>query len=325
MTQLIFHTFTATSGTSNGAVSVGLGLNPDPNTLPRLPTFSSPSSGIALLAAAANHPLCNPPIPIPQLPSPQVSLDMGNPVAVTSHRTVVIPPKLVKRILDLEFIEMNELLPEAWGIEAPQPCCQGSRRPSRRAPVSDIMVWVECFSTLVAVLASKYPQHVPDFMAYQKAIVRASRNFEGSSWVVYDRCYRRQAAATKNLVWSIPDSALYNEAFTGRAKAIPHCQHCLSENHTLSDCPDCPLDMQREHRHQQDRNLQIRGGFSSQYCQLFNQIRCRSRRCKYQHLCNLCSLPHPAQVCPMRGRGQRDRSRPSSPRRGRDIPKVPMA
>ena len=118
MTQLIFHTFTATSGTSNGAVSVGLGLNPDPNTLPWLPTFSSPSSGLALLAAAANHPLCNPPIPIPQLPSPQVSLDMGNPVAVTSHRTVVIPLKLVKRILDLEFIEMNELLPEAWGVEA---------------------------------------------------------------------------------------------------------------------------------------------------------------------------------------------------------------
>ena len=34
MSQLIFHTFTATSGTSNGAISVGLGLNPDPNTLP---------------------------------------------------------------------------------------------------------------------------------------------------------------------------------------------------------------------------------------------------------------------------------------------------
>ena len=68
-------------------------------------------------------------------------------------------------------------------------------------------------------------------------------------------------------------------AFTGRAKAIPRCQHCLSENHTLSDCPDCPLDMQREHRHQQDRNLHIRRGFSSEYCQLFNQIRCRSYLC----------------------------------------------
>lgn len=168
------------------------------------------------------------------------------------------------------------------------------------------MLWVKCFSTLVAVLASKYPQHVPNFMAYQKAIVRASQNFDDYSWVVYDRCYRHQAAATKNLVWSIPESGLHNEAFTGRAKAIPCCQHCLSENHTLSDCPDCPLDTQREHRHQRDRNSQVCGGFSPEYFQLFNQVRCRSRRCKYQHLCNLCSLPHQAQICSMCGRGQWD-------------------
>jgi len=64
MTQLIFHTFTVTLGASNHAVSVGLGFNPDPNTVPWLPTFSSLSSGLALLAAAANHPLCNPPTPI---------------------------------------------------------------------------------------------------------------------------------------------------------------------------------------------------------------------------------------------------------------------
>ena len=96
MTQLIFHTFTATSGTSNGAVSVGLGLNPDPNTLPRLPTFSSPSSGLALLAAAANHPLCNPPTPIP-VPLPtsvpgygqssgcHLSPDCGNPAKISEE------------------------------------------------------------------------------------------------------------------------------------------------------------------------------------------------------------------------------------------------
>ena len=119
---------------------MGLGLNPDTNTLTQLPTFSSPSSGLALLAAAANHPLCNPPVLIPQLPSPEVPLDMGNPMVVTSHRAVVIPPKLVKRILDLEFIEMNELLPEAWGVEAVQPCCQGFRWPSRRAPVADRVI-----------------------------------------------------------------------------------------------------------------------------------------------------------------------------------------
>ena len=50
------------------------------------------------------------------------------------------PTKMVKRILDLEFIEMNKLLPEAWGVEAVQPCCQGFRRPSHRAPVADRVI-----------------------------------------------------------------------------------------------------------------------------------------------------------------------------------------
>ena len=141
------------------------------------------------------------------------------------------------------------------------------------------MLWVECFSTLVAVLASKYPQHILDCMAYQKSIVRASQNIEGSSWVVYNRCYRRQAAATKNLVWSIPDSVRYNEAFIGLAKVIPRCQQCLIENHTLNDCPDCLQDMQTEHRYQKDHNPQVRRDpHLSIY--LFNQVWCRRRRCK---------------------------------------------
>jgi len=39
----------------------------------------------------------------------------------------------------------------------------GSHRPSRQAPGLDILVWVECFSILLAVLAVKHPEWVPDF------------------------------------------------------------------------------------------------------------------------------------------------------------------
>lgn len=95
---------------------------------------------------------------------------------------------------------------------------QGSRRPSRQAPVSDNLVWVECFSTLVAVVAAKYLEWVPDFMAYQKSIMQASQNFEGLARMLYNQCFHHQAAVTKSLVWSVSDSALYNEAFTGRVR-----------------------------------------------------------------------------------------------------------
>ena len=143
------------------------------------------------------HPLPTTPLPtiVPgygQSSGHHLSPDCGNPAKISEEN----PRPGVHR--------NEELLLKAWGVEAPQPCCQGSRKPSRRAPVSD-MLWVKCFSTLVAVLASKYPQHVPNFMAYQKAIVRASRNFEDYSWVVYDRCYRHQAAATKTLCGPFPN------------------------------------------------------------------------------------------------------------------------
>ena len=131
--------------------------------------------------------------------------------------SLAIPPKLSQRILQLEYIEMAELMPETWGLEPDGivPCCQQGRRQSRRGPVVDILLWLECYSSLVAVLATKYPQHIGDFMAYQRTIIKASKNFEGTAWVLYDRCYRRRAAATKSLEWANIDSALYNEAFTG--------------------------------------------------------------------------------------------------------------
>ena len=95
---------------------MGLGLSPSVSSLPQLPTFSTASNGLALLAAAATQPLA----------SPHGASEASSPAPLTPHRTVAIPPKLVKRIHDLEFIEMNELLLEAWGVETAQQCCQGS-------------------------------------------------------------------------------------------------------------------------------------------------------------------------------------------------------
>ncbi len=294
---------------------MSLGVPPSLGSLPHVPTFSMASDGLALLAAAATQ----------SLPIPSISAGPNDPTLISTCRAVAIPPKLVKKILDLDFVEMGDLLPEAWGVEASQSCCPGSRRQTRRAPVTDILLWVECFSVLVSVLASKHPERVPDFMAYQKSIVKASRNFEGTAWVVYDRCYRRQAAATKSLAWGTPDSALYNEAFTGRARAIPRCNHCLSENHGVTQCPDIPLEPSGGARGLYIPDPSPRTGSSDEYCQLFNQVRCRSRRCKYQHLCNLCSLPHPAQACPTRTRGERVRFNPMAARRGRELLRVPLA
>ena len=291
-----------------------LGAMPGPSALVGAPTFTLESP----LGGNVEQPV-GPILPIvtklmTQIPSP-------------THAS--LPPKLVQKILNLEFIEMAELVPESWGID-PEPavCCHQGRRQARRGPVTDILLWLECYSALVAVLASKYPQRIGDFMSYQATIIKAHRNFEGMSWVVYDRCYRRRAAATKSLEWAKIDTALYNEAFTGRARSVPRCNYCLSLDHSDHDCPACPMPVGEQPTGKvfpigggtprPPRALQYRtavGGPPAlqEICQLFNSARCRMVWCKRRHVCNLCGLPHPELLCQRRVE-KRGRSR--SPRRG---------
>ena len=64
-----------------------------------------------------------------------------------------------------------------------------------------------------------------------------SRNYEGKSWVAYDRQY---ALARQDRNWLVTDARLYNEAFTGRARPIARCSFCLQDDHSSSQCPRNP-------------------------------------------------------------------------------------
>ena len=102
--------------------------------------------------------------------------------------------------------------------------------------MTNLALWTVCYAMLVAVLASRFPEKTPHFMAYLRTITRASRNFEGAAWASYDMAYRRQAANQHSLDWATIDTALYNEGFTRRARAIPHCRFCLVDSHESQDC-----------------------------------------------------------------------------------------
>lgn len=112
--------------------------------------------------------------------------------------------------------------------------------------------------------------------------------------------------ACKDLNWSTPNAWLYNEAFTGRAKAIPRYQHCLCEDHSSAACPQNP-------------SFPYVGWIPAPYmapptslltpaaqppaprneiCCNFNDNRCQFARCRYIHTCSDCRGPHPAADCP---------------------------
>ena len=83
------------------------------------------------------------------------------------------PAKIVARIEGLEYVEMAELLQEAWAVEGtnanPLLKLHGCR-----APVTDTLVWTECFSSMAAILARRYPQKAPELFAYLRRIINAA-------------------------------------------------------------------------------------------------------------------------------------------------------
>ena len=106
-----------------------------------------------------------------------------------------VPNRLVVRIRRGDYVDMGELLPEFW---APGEESSGKRR-SRK--VTEILIWVCCFCTCLAVRGAHSPEMLPELMAYLSTIVKVSQEFIGLAWVRYDVGFRQQAVATRSQRW----------------------------------------------------------------------------------------------------------------------------
>ena len=241
-----------------------------------------------------------------------------------------IPPKTVKKILAGEYVDMAELRPDSWRMEellylhSAGDTTNNVR--TRRKPVTDILTWTECFSSMAAVITLKYPDKAPGMFSYQRTIISASQNFDAAAWVTYDCRFRRKVAATKSFDWAAIDSSLYSECFAGRAKAKPTCNICLSESHLARSCPismttpninvvggagfgagsgSGPSGFGQPTTRWPNWSWTGNKGAASQkpkeICGLFNRQsgnECTYAVCKFAHICSLCRQgPHPASQC----------------------------
>ena len=219
-----------------------------------------------------------------------------------------VPEKLVAKIRRGEFVELHKLLPECLAESSdsigPIPKSRARKR------LNDINVWLQCFALYVGILASSKPALVPDLMAYMISIIRASQEFEGSAWMVYDDAYRRQAAATGDQwQWSQVNPSLYTICFTGKAKRMGRCERCLSAAHKTEECSlpneDDP-DMAKRLKTieaavmalTQSSSSSLPRGQSGEICRKYNRGECTFRYCKYGHRCATCRGNHPAVECP---------------------------
>ena len=149
---------------------------PPPASLAGTPLFSMPEDGLSVLASAAEMATQESANRAGVSPSPQLTPQVwAPPIPQGWMGSCDVPDKIQKRILDLEYVDVGELLPETWNMQQIQEdqglqCCHQART-SRRGPVTNLLLWLEGYSILVAILSSKYPQYTGELMAYQRWII----------------------------------------------------------------------------------------------------------------------------------------------------------
>ena len=183
---------------------------------------------------------------------------------------------------------MSEMVAESWSQKSDEPntgLVVGNRR---RRPVTELIPWVQCFAAYTSVMSRRFPESVPELLAYMTGIIRASGEY-GPTWTGYDSAFRRQAASTGNRIWSRINPSLYAVCFTGKAQGIPRCSTCASIDHTVRDCPySVKSDLERTLEAvfaACSTRLHASGEIASspfqEICRRWNELRCSYQSCRY--------------------------------------------
>ena len=147
-----------------------------------------------------------------------------------------VPKKLAEKIWKWEFVEMSEMVAESLSQKSDKSSTGLVAGNRRRCPVTEVIPWIHCFAAYTSVMSRRFPESVPELLAYMTGIIRASREY-GPAWTQYDSAFRRQAASTGNRIWYQINPSLHAVCFTGRAEATPRCSTCASIDHTIRDWP----------------------------------------------------------------------------------------
>ena len=245
-----------------------------------------------------------------------------------------VPPALAAKIRRGAFVDMGELLPEFWAMTKEDTGMKSDTKVRWNRKITDIFTWLQCFGTYVSVLTPLHPERVPKLMAYMTTIIRASQDYTGLAWVRYDIAFRRQAALTGNMRWSMVNATLYTICFTAATKATTRCELCFATTHTEKECaqqghPDPGLLEQMKAMEMAVLAKTAPGGYENQQTsrqprepsgepwRLWNRGSCTYPKCHHSHVCSMCGGNHPARFRPMQapqpGRVPQDRPPPRGP------------
>ena len=143
--------------------------HPIPSTLAiRYCQFSCLTTGSTLDMQPSRQTLAKPPTFTPQEQGSGLDILAGllhsthNRVTSTYNPAALLPQRVAKRILNLEFVEMSEITQDDQ-----LPHEQG-KSPPPRPTIQDISQWLERYSLMAGILASRFPDKALELFAYRQ-------------------------------------------------------------------------------------------------------------------------------------------------------------
>ena len=175
------------------------------------------------------------------------------PQLVVSESLPVVPGKLVRKILQGEFVEMAELQKDNMEVERRRAAAGEAGQATRvnRREVPDFDTWLQCFSMYAVVICSKYPGKAKDLWAYQAFMVTEYRKCGGRGWLIYDSLFRQQLPSIEAAEFGRINQSLYSTTFLAhRGRTGQFCYRCSSSDHSQEECalhPNRGLQMVQVH------------------------------------------------------------------------------
>ena len=236
-----------------------------------------------------------------------------------------LPPQLKKDIWAGKYCDLTHFMPktnelitgEMWSVvEGPE---GGFNKKIVRAKISSLHEWIKCWAKYMQAMAIQHVQELPNMIAYQLIITRASETNMGLSWLFYDEQFRLKMSSHPEMEWGRIDNHLWTYCITNYA----------SNKYETESAP-LPKKVANPPTHQQAPFQRGRGGHFRPYnsrgrgrgggdqgsqrsevpqqtvptknsiksCHLYNKGRCDRKFCTWPHICSGCGKVHPWAACP---------------------------
>ena len=169
--------------------------------------------------------------------------NLGNSLLfILSEALPIVPPKLVKRIVKGEYVDMAELLNDNMEVERRRALfeselssCSSQQRPGCRE-IPDILSWLYCFSLYAAVICCNYPEKAKQLWAYQAMMINEARQCGGWGWVLYDAAFCQQITSLESADFSRLNQSLYSTTILAYGNRRQCCPTCMLLDHTSEEC-----------------------------------------------------------------------------------------